>query len=118
MQPADVVDELQEEEVAPAQHDTREVPKVLPGECQESISGSSAGTARRPSKLPEVPSRQKERLEKLKVYFTAEDLQLLENVSAARGQRPDDFVRLATLKMFAELGVVDGERKRLLLLFT
>jgi hypothetical protein len=64
------------------------------------------------------PSGQKGRLEKVKVYFSAEDLQLLENVSAARGQRPDDFVRLATLKMFAELGVVDGERKRLLLLFT
>lgn len=67
---------------------------------------------------PLVPGTRKEKLERFKVWFSSEDLQILEKVSAARGQQPADFVRFATLKLFAELGVVDGERRRLLLLFT
>jgi hypothetical protein len=86
------------------------------------LSPDNIGTStvkRQPiQKPPHVPSRQKGRLEKLKVYFTAEDLQLLENVSAARGQRPSDFVRSAVLKHLAELGVFSGKRRELLLLFT
>ncbi len=62
-----------------------------------------------------VPRPRKE--QQFKVYFTEEDLRILEKVSADRGQSPDDFVTYATLKLLAELGVVGEERKRLLLLF-
>jgi hypothetical protein len=98
---------------------------VSPGKLDEIPvdKGAERALAPEPSqekpiqKPPPVPSVHKEKLEKFKVYFSAEDLEILGKVSAARGQQPSDFVRLATLKLFAELGAVDGERKRLLLLF-
>jgi hypothetical protein len=62
--------------------------------------------------------RPREKLMRFKAYFSQEDLQILEKVAAARGQQPSDFVRFATLKLFAELGVVGEERKRLLLAFS
>jgi hypothetical protein len=53
-------------------------------------------------------------LEKLCVYFSRDDLEVIAKVSSARGQRSEDLVRHATLKLLAELGVLGEERKRFL----
>lgn len=69
---------------------------------------------KRRARMPLVKASRKNYL-KLKVYFTPEDTKLLEVISKARGEKPQDFVQTATLKMFAELGIVDEERKRFLI---
>lgn len=69
-------------------------------------------------KPPEVAKQKRLQLRKFKVYFLQEEWQLIEKISAARGQRPDDLVRFATLKFFADLGIVDDARKQMILLFS
>jgi hypothetical protein len=54
------------------------------------------------------------RLLKMNVWFTQDDVTLVRKISMARGQRPEDLIQLATLKLLAELGAVGEERKRLL----
>jgi hypothetical protein len=49
------------------------------------------------------------------VWFTEDDAALIRNISAARGQKPEDLIQLATLKLLAEPGAVSEERKRLLI---
>ena len=61
-----------------------------------------------------MATQKRERLEKLNVYFSDVDLQTIFKASAARGQRPADFVAQAALRMLAELGLVSEERKRFL----
>ena len=62
-----------------------------------------------------VERRPRERLTKMNVWFTQDDITLIKKISALRGQKPEGLIQLATLKLLAELGVVGEERKRLLI---
>jgi hypothetical protein len=54
-------------------------------------------TGKPTQKPPKVPKQRREQLKQFKVHFSKEDLQILAKISAARGQKPDDFVRFAKL---------------------
>jgi hypothetical protein len=74
----------------------------------------------RPGALDPPPTtnrKPRERLLKMSVWFTQDDTILVQKIATARGQNAADFIQGATIKLLAELGAVDGERRRLLLLF-
>lgn len=80
-------------------------------------ANSAANTIDLHSKsAPVTKPLKRQRLEKLAVYFSHQDLETIVKVSSARGERPADFVKLAALGMLAELGLIDEERRKFLLL--
>jgi galactokinase len=97
MPPADVTQELQEESSAKR---AEKVASVTPPDQvvgRQPPSTRSLSTGKPTQKPPEVPKQRREQLRRFKVHFSKEDLRILEKISAARGQKPDDFVRFARL---------------------
>jgi hypothetical protein len=97
MPPADVTEELQEENSA---RRAEKVASVAPPDQvvgHQPPSTRSLSTGKPTQKPPEIPKQRREQLRRFKVHFSKEDLRILEKISAARGQKPDDFVRFAIL---------------------